>query len=309
MSAVWEWIDNRTGLGQWFRAASTARVSGGACPCRALPCMIVFGFFVQVVTGIFLLMRYCPSTTTAWESVFYLQYQTPGGWLLRAVHHWSGQAILVLVGLYLVWLILRGAYRAPREFVYWTVLLLGLVTLAMLLTGDLLAWDENSRSATLTRVGFLKALPGVGEPLFKLAAAGREFGNLTLSQFTTLHTVVFAGAFFVLLLLRWWFARRAADAGGPRSVVAESCSVVTADYWPGQAFVNVLGCLVLLAVVFGLALAHGATGPERGVTLGVPADPSEFYDAARPEWAFLGLYGFFRSRWSPRTAPTSNTRP
>jgi ubiquinol-cytochrome c reductase cytochrome b subunit len=299
MSAVWEWIDNRTGLGQWFRAVGAARVPGGACPCRALPCMIVFAFFVQVATGVFLLMRYCPSTTTAWESVYYLQYQTPGGWLLRGAHHWSGQAMLVLVGLYLVGLILRGVYRAPREFVYWMVLLLVLVTLAMLLTGDMLAWDENSRSATLTRVGFLKALPVVGEPLFKLAAAGPEFGNLTLSQFTTLHTIVFAGAFFVLLLLRWWFVRRAAaaqyappGATGVSPVGPAQPSTACAFYWPSQAFVNVLGCLVLLAVVFGLALAHGTTGPERGVTLGVPADPSEFYDAARPEWAFLGLYGF-----------------
>ncbi|HLA86185.1 MAG TPA: c-type cytochrome, partial [Thermoguttaceae bacterium] len=40
------------------------------------------------------------------------------------------------------------------------------------------------------------------------------------------------------------------------------------------------------------ALSHGVDAPERGVTLGPPADPVGFYDAARPEWAFLGLYGF-----------------
>jgi len=285
MNALWNWLNDRTGLGTALAACREVRCGGPACLCRSLPCVLLFAFLVQAITGVFMLMRYCPSSQTAWESVYWLQYEIQGGWLLRAVHHCCGQTVLVLVGLYLVGMIVRGTYRAPREFVYWSVVLLGLVTLAMLLTGDLLAWDENSRSATLTRVGFLQALPGVGESLFKLAAGGAEFGNFTLSQFTTLHTIVFAGAFFALLVLRWWFARR---AGSPSS--AENAE--GSPYWPGQVLVNVLGCLILLAVVFGWALAQGTCDDDRGIALGAPADPTEFYDAARPEWAFMGLYGF-----------------
>ncbi len=285
MKALCDWIDSRTGLGEWLRRCQAARVPGRVCLCRSLPLVLVLAFALQAITGVFLLMRYCPSSDTAWESVYWLQYETQGGWLLRAIHHCCGQAVLVLLGLYLVGIILRGTYRAPRELVFWSVLLLGLVTLGLLLSGDLLAWDENSRSATLTRVGFLQALPGVGESLFKLAAAGPEFGNLTLSQFTTLHTVILPGAFLVLLLLRWWFVRRATAADDAQPTDGPF-------YWPGQALTGVVGCLILLAVVFGLALAHGTTGQRRGVVLGAPADPVEFYDAARPEWAFLGLYGF-----------------
>ena len=90
---------------------------------------------------------------SSWESVYYLQYQVIGGWLLRAIHFYTGQATLVLVGIYLVQMILRGAYRAPREFLFWTVLLMGLATLGLNLTGDLLAWDQNSFWATSIRVG------------------------------------------------------------------------------------------------------------------------------------------------------------
>jgi len=288
MNAIGRWIESRTGVVAWLGRCRERRVGGRACLRRSLPCLVLFAFAVQVITGIFLLMRYCPSSQTAWESVYHLQYEIQGGWLLRAVHHTCGQAVLVLVGLWLLGMILRGTYRAPREFVYWSVLLLGLVTLALLLTGDLLAWDENSRSATLTRVGFLQSLPGVGEPLFRLAAAGAEFGNLTLAQFTALHAVVLAGAFGLLLGLRWWFARRANEPNRDR----KGAEAAGAPYWPNQTLVNVVGCLILLAVVFGCALGHGVDAPQRGVALGPPADPAGFYDAARPEWAFLGLYGF-----------------
>ncbi|HBO42510.1 MAG TPA: menaquinol-cytochrome C reductase [Planctomycetaceae bacterium] len=285
MKALWRWIDSRTGLGECLGQCRAARVPGRPCFCRTLPCLLVFAFFMQAVTGVFMLMRYCPSSTTAWESVYYLQYDTQGGWLLRAVHHYCGQAVLVLVGVYLVGMIFRGTYRAPRECVFWCVLFLGMVTLGLLLTGDLLSWDQNSHSATLTRVGFLQSLPVVGGSLFKLAAAGPEFGNLTLSQFTTLHAVVLAGAFCGLLVLRWWFARRAA-------AVEPAPSVDGSSYWPNQALLNVIACLILLAVILGLAVSHGTIGDTRGVELGVPADQTSFYDAARPEWAFMGLYGF-----------------
>ncbi|MBN1910801.1 MAG: cytochrome b N-terminal domain-containing protein [Pirellulales bacterium] len=300
MNAISRWLDDRTGLLRGWRAFHEATVPGRACLCRSLPFVLGFAFFVQVVTGLFILMHYSAGAQSAWESIYHLKYNVPGGWVLLAVHHYMGQAVLVLVGLYLIGMILSRAYRAPREFVFWTVLLLGLLTLGLLLTGDLLAWDANSQSSTQVRVGFLKMLPGVGSELYKLAAGGPAFGHLTLTRFLALHTVVLGGGFFVLLLLRAWFARRAnmSEAAPSKS---SSCPVGSASgskspsrayYWPGQLLWNVIGCLILLGVVGLLTVSHGTTGPEVGVELGAPADATEFYNAARPEWAFMGLYGF-----------------
>lgn len=288
MRVFFNWIDDRTGLGEAFRDFRAATVPGRACLCRSLPFALVFMFLVQGITGLFLLMYYSPGAQSAWESVYYLQHDVQGGWLLRAVHHYSGQAILVLVGIYLVGMILAGRYRPPREFVFWVVVFLGLVTLGSLLTGDLLAWDQNSQSATLVRVKFLTLLPVVGGDLFKLAAGGPSFGHLTLTRFLALHTVVLAGAFLGLMVLHAWFAHRA-------NVVARAGAnphVQNTSLWPKQVLVNVVGCMVVLAIVLLLALSHGSSGDHAGVALGAPADPSDFYAAARPEWAFMGLYGF-----------------
>ena len=121
---------------------------------------IAFTFVVQAITGLVLWMYYSAGAQSSWESVYYLQYHVLGGWLLRAIHFYMGQATLVLVGIYLVQMILRGAYRPPREFLFWTVLLMGLATLGLNLTGDLLPWDQNSFWATSIRVAYLSHLPG-----------------------------------------------------------------------------------------------------------------------------------------------------
>ncbi|RMF93235.1 MAG: menaquinol-cytochrome C reductase, partial [Planctomycetota bacterium] len=77
---------------------------------------------VQAITGFVLWAYYSPSAQTAWESVYFIQYEVPLGWLVRGIHFWTAQVLVGWLGLYVTWLIVRGLVRAPREFVYWTAL-------------------------------------------------------------------------------------------------------------------------------------------------------------------------------------------
>jgi ubiquinol-cytochrome c reductase cytochrome b subunit len=278
-------MEDRTGLGETIRGCLEARITGGACWCRVWPATIGFALCVQLLTGFFMWMYYSPGAQTAWESVYFLQYEVAGGWLLRAMHHWSGQVLLVLVGLYLIQMVLTGGYRAPRELVFWTVLLMALVTLGSLLTGDLLAWDQNSFSSAQTRVNFLELLPWVGGGLWRLAAGGPQFGHLTLTRFLVLHICCLSGSLLLLLVLHVVLGRRA-DAA--QTAAAEG----SVPWWPQQALRNAVAMVVVLAVVLLLSLRHGISGDGRGVELGSPADTSSAFAAARPEWAFRGLYEF-----------------
>jgi ubiquinol-cytochrome c reductase cytochrome b subunit len=285
MRALFDWIDDRTGLSGLVRNCLDARIPGKACVCRVWPATIALAFCVQVITGFFIWIYYSPSAQTAWESVYYLQHEVAGGWLLRAMHHWSAQVLLVLLGLYLLQMIVTGAYRAPRELIFWTALLMVLVTLGLLLTGDLLAWDQNSYASTQVRVSFLELLPGVGGGLYKLAAGGPQFGHLTLTRFLALHICCMSGSLLLLLVLHVVLVRRADSA---KAAEAEK----TVPYWPNQAVLNATAMVVVLVVVLLLSVQSGVRRGEWGIELGSPADTSSFFAAARPEWAFLGLYEF-----------------
>jgi len=285
MNAVLQWIDDRTGLSAGWQRLASRRIPGGACPCHSWPAVILFAFLVQVITGVVIFAYYSPGIDSAWESVYYLKNHVTAGWLLHAMHHVAANVLLVLVGLYGIQLVVTRACKAPRELVFWTVVALGLCCLGLMLTGDLLAWDRNSYSATHVRVSFLKLLPLVGDGLFKVAVGGPgpSFGQLTLPRFLALHVCCFGGGFLVLLVILWILGRRA-------DLRAAEDAERTAPFWPRQAMINGLACLVVAAVILGLSLSHG---PE-GVPLGSPADtnPAAKFDAARPEWAFLGLYEF-----------------
>ena len=292
-----DWIDDRTGLRsgvRWFADRPVPRSFRWKSFWPSLwPSMIVFTFLVQVITGFFLWVFYSPSAQTAWESVYYLQYEVAGGWLLRGVHHYAAQVLVALCGLYVICMVIRGLCRTPRECVYWVAVLMGLVSLGLCLTGDLLAWDQNSYASTLVRTKFLLLLPFVGDDLFKLAAGGPAFGHLTLTRFFALHVGLFATGFLVLLVLHGWLVHRTAstvkDADGPDG-----------RYWPDQLARHAAGWLVVMVVVGLLVGRHAFWGDHAGrppgdylgVALGAPADPdpANFYAAARPEWSFRGLY-------------------
>jgi ubiquinol-cytochrome c reductase cytochrome b subunit len=293
MNTLLTWLNDRTGLRDAWRAFADAPLPGGGW-LRTLPAAIGCLFTIEAISGFFLWMYYSPSTQTAWESVYYLQYHVYGGWLLRAVHHYAGQATLVLAGLHLLAMIFSGRYRAPREAVYWIALFMMLCSLALLLTGDLLAWTQNGYASTKVRAGFSNALPGIGEQVYKIVIGGPAFGHLTLTRFLALHVGLFGGGFVLLLALHFIFSRRA-----DRTLVAAAKTKglpAPEPFWPRQDARNIAVCLIVLAAVLGLSLWHGVTETDlhRGVALGSPADlePANYFNAARPEWAFRGLYQF-----------------
>ena len=200
VKVVVSWLRERTGL-----------AAGRPCCGKVWPCAILFAFCVQAVTGFFLWCYYSPSRQTAWESVYFLQSQVAGGWLLRAIHHYTAHLLLALLIIYIVQSILTRACRAPRELVFWALVGMALMALAAFLTGDLLAWDQQGYYATKTRTSFLTLLPWVGESLLRLAIGGPgpELGTLAVTRFFALHVGLFSGGFLLLLLVRGMLARRA----------------------------------------------------------------------------------------------------
>ena len=304
MKTLLHWFDQRTGLdtslGNWFQRP----IAGGPAWRFVWPTTIAFALFVQAITGLVLWMYYSAGAQSSWESVYYLQYHVLGGWLLRAIHFYMGQATLVLVGMYLVQMIFRGAYRPPREFLFWTVLLMGLATLGLNLTGDLLPWDQNSLWATTIRVAYLSHLPAIGPWLSKLAIGGPQFGTLAITRFLALHVGACTAAFLTLVLLH---ARLAARHGLEESLPSPSGREAggagrrerTVPYWPQQAWRDAAACCLVMAVVVGLSARHGVSGPQAGIELGAPADTVNDPGTARPEWSFRGLYQLHEtlSRW------------
>jgi ubiquinol-cytochrome c reductase cytochrome b subunit len=290
MKAVFDWLDQRTGFRKLADDLFFANIPGGARWRYATGTAIIFCLAIQFVTGVALWLGYSPSTQTAWESVNYLQNEVSGGWLLRGLHHYTAQILPVILALHLMQVIIGGAYKAPREVNFWFTLLLIQIVLFLALTGYQLPWDQKGFWATKVAMNILGIVPLVGHSLQMILIGGSDYGQLTLTRFFGVHAGILPGTLILLLIIHAWLFRRHGFKG------AESSKKPDAAFWPDQALRNAVVCLVIAATLLFLIVRHrlfGASGPL-GAALGAPADPSEPYSAARPEWYFLFLFQFLK---------------
>ena len=87
----------------------------------------LFLFIVQVITGILLLMYYRPGAESAYESVRFIVSNVQFGWLIRSIHSWSANLMVLAVFVHMFTVFFTYAYRKPRELTWLTGIgLLGL---------------------------------------------------------------------------------------------------------------------------------------------------------------------------------------
>lgn len=281
MKALVSWLDDRTGFKDLMHEALYERVPGGARWRYVWGSTLVFTFVLQMISGLLLWSAYSPSTRTAWESVYYIQHEMFFGNVVRGIHHFAAQAMVVLMAIHLVQVVIDGAYKAPREINFWLGIVLMMIVLGLSLTGYLLPWDQKGYYATQVTTNIMSATPVVGQEVQLLAQGGKEYGHLTLTRFFAMHAGLLPALLVAFLALHIYAFRRHG------LTVHDPNHAPETTFWPDQVLRDAVACLAVLAVVLLLAVFRGAE-------LSAPADPAVKFDAARPEWYFLFLFRFLR---------------
>ncbi len=292
-----DFLDDRTGWRAALHEALYERVPGGARWRYVWGSTLVFAFLTQLITGLFLWASYSASGQTAWESVWYIQHEMAGGWLLRGIHHFMAQAMVVLLALHLLQVVIDGAYRAPREVNFWLGLVLMMLVLGMALTGYLLPWDQRGYWATRVATNLAGLVPLVGPALQQLVVGGPDYGHHTLTRFFALHAGFLPATLVLFLVVHLVLFRKHGLCA------KQPLTKPDAMFWPDQVLKDAVAMLAVMAVVLGVILvpairtilAGGSVDwGHVGAELGAPADPSQPYAAARPEWYFLFLFQFLK---------------
>ena len=254
-----------------------AAIVGGASFAYVFGTVLVFLLVVEAVSGLGLAAFYAPSSTDAWASVAYLQDQVALGWLLRGVHFHAASAIAIVAGMHLVQTALYGAYKRPRELVWWLGIVLMMLILGWAVTGYVLRWDQAGYWANQVELGIAAATPVVGDAIKKLALGGNDYGNLTLTRFYALHVIILPAIVGAVTVGHVMLARKL----GPTPLGRQDAP--SRPRWPAQSLRNAIAMAVTLAILVAYVVS------TNDVELAAPADPSQSYDA-RPLWYFRWLF-------------------
>jgi menaquinol-cytochrome c reductase cytochrome b subunit len=212
-AAVVDWLDRRFPFTESVDEAMYQRVPNYANAfyyCFGGMVFILIAF--QLLTGIFLAFYYVPdaagSPAPAYQSVQAIMNTVYLGWLVRGVHFWSANLLVVVIVLHMARVFWTGSYRAPRELNWMVGVIMLLIVLAFSLTGYLLPWDTKAYWATSVTIKIAASAPLLGPLTETILQGGPTLGANTLQRFFTVHVFILPALIVLLMYVHFRLIRK-----------------------------------------------------------------------------------------------------
>ena len=285
-------IDARLPIDQAFRKALGYRLPSHVGWRHALGGIAYLLFFVLVVSGVLLAVHYRPSVSEAYPSVRHIVSGVTLGWLIRDLHVWAANLVVIAVLAHMTRVFVDAAHKPPRETTWFAGILLFFVVLAFGATGYLLPWDQWAYWAVTEALHVAEGVPLIGTPVVNLVRGDPIVSGATLSRFFAVHVIVLPWLAFALLAFHFTVIRRHGIAAPKRGL---------APTGPGRRFFpnHLLRSFMVAVLVCAVVISAAALWPR---PLGDPADPTRLPTTVRSTWIavdvsralahYVGAWGF-----------------
>ncbi|MBZ5628709.1 MAG: cytochrome bc complex cytochrome b subunit [Acidobacteriia bacterium] len=285
---VKDWLDERFG---WAELTKPLRKK--TVPMHRLSYWYFLGgitlflFVIQVCTGILLLLYYRPSANEAFESVQYITTQVQFGWLVRSIHSWSANLMILTAFAHMFSVLFLKAYRKPRELTWITGALLLFLAMGFGFSGYLLPWNTLAFFATKVGTEVAGQVPIVGQWIVIFLRGGEDVTGATLTRFFGFHVAVLPGITTLLLGVHILLVQRFGISVPPsveEQWKRDPSAAREMKFFPNFALREMIAWYIALGVLGALA----ALSPWG---LGAKADPFVPAPAGiKPEWYFLFMF-------------------
>ena len=277
---VGQWFEERAGVSDTVAALLHVDIPKNA-QTLYLGGLALFFFGVQAATGILLSLYYRGSPEEAYDSILRIMNEVRFGWLIRSVHAWSANLMIIAVVLHLLRVFVQAAYKRPREMTWLIGVLLLIATLGFGFTGYLLPWDQRAFWATTVGSEIAGSIPLIGQQLLELLRGGAEVTGLTLTRFLGVHMLILPLTLVGLLVLHLFLVHRQGLAVPPNTPPAKQSEKM--PFWPNYLLDELIAWYIGLALLVVLASVFPAGLEPKASPLSTPAH-------IKPEWYFLSLY-------------------
>lgn len=288
-------IDSHLPIDQALRKALGYRLAPHAGWRHALGGIAYVLLILLVASGVLLAFYYRPSVQEAHPSIQHVVSEVTLGWLIRDLHVWAANLVVLAVLAHMARVFFEAAYKPPRETSWLIGVLLLFLVLAFGATGSLLPWDQWAYWTVSEAVDALAQVPLVGWLVVELLRGDPIVSGATLSRFFALHVIVFPWIAFALLVFHFAVARKHGVAPPLRAAAAPGPGVPFFPHHLLRSFmVAVLVCAVVItaAILFPRPVgdpADPATVPDALVSTWIVVDVSRALAHYGGGWGFLGF--------------------
>jgi quinol-cytochrome oxidoreductase complex cytochrome b subunit len=211
---VFDWIDSRFGIKEPHKRFLRRPIPPGVNYSYCFGGAALTLFLMSAVTGLLLSVSYIPSEADAYKSIVRIHDDVLLGWLVRSVHKWSANLLIVFVILHAIRVFVTGAYRPPRELNWMAGVLTFVLSMVSGFTGYLLPWDQKAYWATVVGTSMAGTVPLVGGMLLLAVRGGPEVDGTTLIRFYSMHVLYLPLMMSLILWAHFHMIKKQGISGG-----------------------------------------------------------------------------------------------
>nr|QZP41038.1 cytochrome b [Geoscapheus dilatatus] len=241
---------------------------------------------IQIITGIFLAMHYCPNIEMAFYTVNHICRDVNYGWLLRTLHANGASMFFVCIYMHVG----RGMYYGSHKFIHtWSVgVLILFLTMATAFMGYVLPWGQMSFWGATVITNLLSAIPYIGIDLVQWVWGGFAVDNATLNRFFTFHFML-PFIIMAMVMIHLLFLHQS----GSNNPTGLNSNIDKIPFHPYFSIKDTFGfiMLIMLLVILSLKDPYILGDPDNFT----PANPLVTPVHIQPEWYFLFAYAILRS--------------
>jgi menaquinol-cytochrome c reductase cytochrome b subunit len=208
-----DWLEDRTGLVTMLEHFLYEPVPKRGKWLYSLGSATLFLINLQFLTGILLLFYYVPTTAEAWDSIYYMMTEVYFGTLIRGIHFWSANILVVVIGLHMLRTFFSGAYKAPRELNWAIGVALIFIVTILAFTGYALRWDAEGFWAWEVGVKIGSYTPFLGNYVAAFLLGGDTAGPATLTRVFAIHVWLLPAALAPLIGVHLYLLRKHGEFG------------------------------------------------------------------------------------------------
>nr|ARH54778.1 cytochrome b [Trigonopterus sp. 7 AH-2016] len=241
---------------------------------------------IQIFTGLFLSMHYCPNMDLAFESISHICRNVNFGWLMRPLHANSATCFFICIYIHIG----RGLYYSSYTLFYtWmSGVTMFFLVMASAFLGYVLPWGQMSFWGATVITNLLSAIPMLGNTLTQWVWGGFSVSNATLNRFFTFH-FIFPFIITALVMIHLFFLHQT----GSSNPLGLNSNLDKITFHPFYTFKDLMGFMVMfmVLVIFCLKSPYLTSDPDNFS----PANPMITPAHIQPEWYFLFAYAILRS--------------
>nr|QWC54304.1 cytochrome b [Jebusaea hammerschmidtii] len=241
---------------------------------------------IQIITGLFLAMHYCPNVDTAFNSVAHICRNVNYGWLIRTLHTNGASFFFICIYIHMG----RGIYYSSYNLMstWMTGVTIFFVIMGTAFLGYVLPWGQMSFWGATVITNLLSAVPYLGTTIVQWVWGGFAVDNATLTRFFSFHFIL---PFIVaaLVMVHLLFLHQT----GSNNPLGTNSNIDKIPFHPYFTYKDFMGFMITLFLLMLLTLSNPylLSDPDNFT----PANPLVTPVHIQPEWYFLFAYAILRS--------------